>query len=330
MTKLYSLSPFVRAVLFSLCVTSHLQAAPPADENFEDDSLTFSAPPNPFDNDGIRYNMIGGTTMIIDGFNNGSEILSRAVEINYGWLNLTVFSVGAPVLTDNFRIVSMRFDAYAPAIADGNAATSYLIEGLDNGVVVATGGTVNFSAGGTYGSIDYTKTGTVCGTLTFNATTDPNWQNIDTIRFTAQGGKYAIVVIDDFDFSATPAPTPPTVTSVNSGTTNGTYKVGDTLGVQVNFSEAVTVTGTPQLTLETGATDRVVNYASGSGTSTLTFTYTVQAGDTSADLDYQSTTALALNSGTIRNAGSLDATLTLAAPGAANSLGNNKALVVDG
>ncbi len=102
------------------------------------------------------------------------------------------------------------------------------------------------------------------------------------------------------------------------------------ISVQVNFSEAVTVTGTPQLTLETGTTDEVVNYASGSGTSTLTFTYTVQAGDVSADLDYQSTTALALNGGTIKDAAGNNATLTLVAPGAANSLGNNKAIVVDG
>ncbi|HEY6527428.1 MAG TPA: Ig-like domain-containing protein, partial [Cellvibrionaceae bacterium] len=122
----------------------------------------------------------------------------------------------------------------------------------------------------------------------------------------------------------------PTVTSVNSSSTNGTYKVGDTVSVQVNFSEAVTVTGTPRITLETGATDQLVNYASGSGTSSLTFTYTVQAGNTSADLDYLSTSALALNGGTIRDAANNNATLTLAAPGAANSLGANKALVIDG
>jgi len=73
-----------------------------------------------------------------------------------------------------------------------------------------------------------------------------------------------------------------------------------------------------------------VNYASGSGTSTLTFTYTVQAGDTSTDLDYQSTTALALNGGTIKDAAGNNGTLTLASPGATNSLGNNKALVIDG
>ncbi|MBX3589106.1 MAG: hypothetical protein KF796_20945 [Ramlibacter sp.] len=123
--------------------------------------------------------------------------------------------------------------------------------------------------------------------------------------------------------------TAPTVTSVTSSTANGTYKVGDVVSVQVNFSEAVTVTGTPQLTLETGTTDQVVNYASGSGTSTLTFTYTVQAGDTSADLDYQSTTALALNGGTIKDAAGNAGTLTLATPGAANSLGANKAIVID-
>ena len=46
------------------------------------------------------------------------------------------------------------------------------------------------------------------------------------------------------------------------------------------------MTGTPQLTLETGADrPRVANYASGTGTATLTFNYTVQAGDTSADLE---------------------------------------------
>jgi hypothetical protein len=122
----------------------------------------------------------------------------------------------------------------------------------------------------------------------------------------------------------------PTVSGVNSSTANGAYKLGDTVSVQVNFSEAVTVTGTPQLTLETGTTDRTINYASGSGTSSLTFTYTVQAGDTTADLDYNATTALALNSGTIKDAAGNNATLTLASPGGANSLGANKSIVVDG
>jgi hypothetical protein len=123
--------------------------------------------------------------------------------------------------------------------------------------------------------------------------------------------------------------TAPTVTNVTSSTTNGTYGAGATISVQMTFSEAVTVTGTPQLTLETGASDAVVNYASGSGTTALTFTYTPVAGHASADLDYQSTSALALNGGTIKDAATNNATLTLPTVGGGSSLGGNKAIVID-
>ena len=123
---------------------------------------------------------------------------------------------------------------------------------------------------------------------------------------------------------------PPTVTGVTSITPDGAYKAAGTVSVQVTFNEAVNVTGTPQLTLETGTTDQIVNYVSGGGTATLTFVYTVQAGDASPDLDYLSTAALAFNGGTIKSvATGQDAILTLAAPGAANSLGASKGIVID-
>ena len=120
----------------------------------------------------------------------------------------------------------------------------------------------------------------------------------------------------------------PTILSVNSSTTDGTIALAGPISIQVNFSAAVTVTGTPQLTLETGLIDHAASYSSGSGTATLTFDYTVQPGDVSADLDYGSTAALSLNGGTIRQGGTVDATLTLPAPGAAGSLSSNKALVI--
>ena len=123
--------------------------------------------------------------------------------------------------------------------------------------------------------------------------------------------------------------TTPVVSNVDSTSADGSYATGEVIDVTVQFSEAVNVTGTPQLTLETGSTDRVVNYSSGDGTNTLTFSYIVQAGDTAADLDYTGTTALALNGGTIKNTINNAAVLTLAAPGAANSLGANRAIVVD-
>ncbi len=123
--------------------------------------------------------------------------------------------------------------------------------------------------------------------------------------------------------------TPPTVTNVTSSTANGIYTTGATISIQVVFSEIVFVTGTPQLTLATGGTSFPVNYSSGSGTNTLTFTYTVAAGHTTADLDYVATTSLALNGGTIRDVATNNATLTLPAPGATGSLGFNKNIVID-
>ena len=106
----------------------------------------------------------------------------------------------------------------------------------------------------------------------------------------------------------------PTIATVSSTQPTGAYKAGTTISITVTFSEAVIVTGTPQLSLNAG-TGAVATYTGGSGTSALTFTYTVAAGQNSADLDYASTAALALNGGTIQDAASNAATLTLPATG---------------
>ena len=125
--------------------------------------------------------------------------------------------------------------------------------------------------------------------------------------------------------------TGPTITSVSASNDDGLFKIGEQIAIEVTFNESVVVTGTPQLTLETGSTDAVVNYSSGSGSNTLVFNYTVASGDFNSDLDYPSTSALALNSGTIKDAAGNDVDLTtLPSPGASGSLAANKALVVDG
>lgn len=115
-----------------------------------------------------------------------------------------------------------------------------------------------------------------------------------------------------------------TTISVSSPASDGTYGIGASIPITVQFDQPVTVdtrAGTPQLALNSGGR---AFYMSGTGTSTLTFNYIVSAGENSADLDYASTTALSLNGATISQA-----TLTLPAPGSAGSLGANKALVID-
>src|SRR5204862_7504227 len=61
--------------------------------------------------------------------------------------------------------------------------------------------------------------------------------------------------------------TGPTVSNVTATTANGSYTTGASISITVAFSEAVTVTGTPQLALNTGGT---ANYTSGSGGAILT------------------------------------------------------------
>ncbi len=124
--------------------------------------------------------------------------------------------------------------------------------------------------------------------------------------------------------TSVPDTTPPTVTGVTS--TNGTYKAGDTITILVAMSEAVIVTGTPTLALDTTPTSRNATYLSGSGTNTLTFTYTVQATDTAADLNYAATSSL---SGTIKDTSDNSATLTLPGLASAGSLATNQSIVID-
>jgi hypothetical protein len=124
---------------------------------------------------------------------------------------------------------------------------------------------------------------------------------------------------------------PPTVTNVFIAGGDGRFSKGIVM-VSVAFSSPVlvdTTGGIPTLTLETGAVDRVIEYSRGSGTATLEFSYTIQPGDTSEDLDYASSAALALNGATIRDANDTDAVLTLPAPGAAGSIGANNQIAID-
>ena len=98
------------------------------------------------------------------------------------------------------------------------------------------------------------------------------------------------------------------------------YERGETIEVTVTFNKAVDVGGTPQLALGIGAQTRQASYASGTGTASLVFRYTVVQADTDNDGLSIGASALSLNSGSIDVAGgALDALLGLGANAVANS-----------
>jgi hypothetical protein len=119
------------------------------------------------------------------------------------------------------------------------------------------------------------------------------------------GYQYQISAIDfgilkdlGYNIVTTSAPTISTIAVSGPGIVNGNgdLNAGKIVTFTVTMSEAVTVStayGSPSLQLSDGG---IAVYSSGSGTSTLTFSYTVAAGQNSSDLDI---TALALNGSTI-------------------------------
>lgn len=138
--------------------------------------------------------------------------------------------------------------------------------------------------------------------------------------------------------------TTPTVVSVTSSSTDGTYTVGQTVTLRVTFSEPVDILGWLALTLETGPTDRTVFCSNCSGNdinvTTRDFNYKVQVGDRSSDLDYQSTRPIMFNTGRAvasATTGKISATddgelasLVFPTPGQSGSLSATSQLIING
>ena len=122
---------------------------------------------------------------------------------------------------------------------------------------------------------------------------------------------------------------PASVTKVASDSPSGSYETGDRLRITVTFDRVVSVTGTPQLQLETGTIDRLADYVAGSDSNKLSFDYRIQAGDRAMPLNYTTTAALTLNSGTITDANSTPADLDLPDPTSTGSLAHNANLIVN-
>jgi hypothetical protein len=114
----------------------------------------------------------------------------------------------------------------------------------------------------------------------------------------------------------------PTITSITSSTSDGYYKEGENIDITINFSEEVTLAGgNLEITLDTGD---VISIATISSATTASGTYTIGAGDNSADLN---ATLAALSAGTLQDSAGNDTDLTL--PAAGSLIIGLKDIVVD-
>lgn len=171
-------------------------------------------------------------------------------------------------------------------------------------------------------------------TLNLNTSIAPNPGSVCTLQLSSllsdtHGNTLYGQLGTEFEYTLAGAPQ---VLEVTSSTTNAWYKPGDTINIQVVFSEAVTVSGgIPQITLETGVSDVVVDLISGSGTAALSGSFVVQSNHVANPLNYTSTNALALNGATINStAFNLVANLTLPGLAASGALAVQKSIQIDG
>jgi len=172
--------------------------------------------------------------------------------------------------------------------------------------VIVDGGAPDFSTVPASGTWTYTPPSLVDGNHSFSFTA------ID-----AAGNRSLVTT-----FSLTVDTAVPQIASILATSPSGTYGIGQAVDIQVAFSEAVSVSGVPSLLLNT-TPSRVAEYVSGSGTSVVTFRYTIRIGDRAAQLDYASISALA--GGSFTDSAGNSAPLPLPPPGA--FLGRN--IVVD-
>jgi outer membrane protein OmpA-like peptidoglycan-associated protein len=112
----------------------------------------------------------------------------------------------------------------------------------------------------------------------------------------------------------------PTISSFSSTTGDGSYKAGSTINITATAGETVQSGNTITVTLDTGAT---VVLTAASASASLTGTYTVAAGQTSADLTVSSFTI-----GTVADTAG-NAMTSTTVPSGANNIAGAKAIVID-
>ncbi len=140
---------------------------------------------------------------------------------------------------------------------------------------------------------------------------DPDFEKQSSYHFTVVASDAAgnsseqavSLAINDVDETA------PTVSSIALtsavGAQNDTLNAGDTVSATVTMSENVVVDtsgGTPTIDLDIGGTTVQASYVSGSGTASLVFSYTIEAGENDSDGIGISRNGLELNGGALTDA----------------------------
>ncbi|KAA3448792.1 hypothetical protein C7I87_20655 [Mesorhizobium sp. SARCC-RB16n] len=180
------------------------------------------------------------------------------------------------------------------------------------GLALSDGGTATYSGGSGTTALSFSYT-VLAGQNTSDLTVSSLSLNGSTVK-DAFGNNANLLGAANYNPAGTLQidTTPPTIASISASGTgiangNGDLNAGKIVTLTVNFTEAVSVNtagGSPRLLLNDGG---IATYNGGSGTTALTFSYTVLAGQNTPDLTISS---LDLNGSTISDGAANTANLS--------------------
>ncbi|WP_407158797.1 heparin lyase I family protein [Bradyrhizobium sp. STM 3557] len=253
---------------------------------------------------------LNGAT-VKDGAGN-SATLSGAVTNPSGTLQIdgTAPTVSS-VVTSGTGITSGRGDLGAGSVVTltVNLSEAVTVAGGTPTLSLNNGGTATYSGGSGTNALTFSYK-VAAGQNTSDLTVTAVSLNGATVKDGAGNSAILTGAVTNPSGTLQIDTTTPTVSSVVASGTgvasgSGDLGAGSVVTLTVNLSEAVTVAGgTPTLTLNDGGT---ATYAGGSGTNALTFSYTVAAGQNTADL---TVTAVNLNGATVKDGAGNSAALT--------------------
>ena len=226
------------------------------------------------------------------------------LETNAGIHAITVTYQDANDGTGNAATATATAAAYFPMAIVTSSPTSTIEPGQPYSLTLAATGGVGAYSWSVAGSLPPgltfdSTTGVIAGTPTLAG-------NYDLTVTVADAGAPQNSVSKALDLTVGTQ-----VTAVSTSANGNTCHVaGDSIPLTVSFTQAVTVTGTPEIALN-AHNGAAAHYVSGSGTSSLIFDYTVGSGQYAFDLDYASAGALSLAGGSICDVAGHATSLTL-------------------
>ncbi len=263
----------------------------------------------------------------------GIEFFSNNIELNGGTINdsgatpadldMSLFVPNMAGVEVNKAIVSI-----SSMIPPGNSTYTltqdidFLVNTSENVDVTGTP-RISIDIGGTTKFATY-QTGTGTSTLIFRYNVEAGLTDIDGITITSpldlNGGTIKSVTLIDLDSTFTPPlmgsvfvdSIVPQITSVTPPADNSYLEAQD-IDFIINTDESIYVIGVPRIQIDIGGITKYADYLSGTGSTALTFRYTVEAGLNDSDGIFI-TSPVDLNSGTMKNTGLEDLNISFSAP----------------